>query len=50
MTFGKKHCAKYVPWADGKIKCEVPKLKAGTYTVKVHTTAGVSDGKRFKVL
>jgi hypothetical protein len=36
--------------ADGKIKCEVPKLKAGAYTVKVHTTADVSGGKRFKVL
>jgi len=50
VTFGSKRCTKYTSWTDGKIKCKVPKLKAGKYKVKVHTPAGVSGAKKFKVL
>jgi hypothetical protein len=50
VKFGGVHCTRYLSWSDTRIKCKVPAhAKLGKRMVKVHTLAGLSNAKAFRV-
>jgi len=50
VKFGTTKCDTYLSWSRTRIKCRVPaKARFGLLTIKVNTSAGVSNGKSFRV-